>query len=72
MESVIKLRRYINSDKDPVYVSRNEYEILLFKSPDSKILLFNEPELLTPALDRIHKKPIWIKAIDVILRKIDE
>lgn len=62
-ENIIKLRRYINSDNNPLYVSEREY--ISASTNGSKLITYNEPELLTR-----YKVIEWI---DIIIKhkKID-
>lgn len=70
----LKIRKYINTNNEPYYISRDEYEAQLHSKTESpnKIYFraFLDPELTVPALK--WGKPLKISLLDAILKQIEE
>jgi hypothetical protein len=44
-KNIVKLRQYINSDNNPIYADEKEYNLCRLNG--SRLITYNEPELLT-------------------------
>ena len=66
MEEIIKVKRHINTDNNPLYFSKKEYETILYSK--GKILAYTNPELTTPYIK--FSKKVWFNTLDVILKEI--